>query len=52
MEFAIVVLGVGVWLVIDGLFSIFIYRKQTVQEHLIRIIRAGIGVVLIILYFL
>jgi hypothetical protein len=52
MEFAIVVLGVGVWLVIDGLFSIFIYRKQTFQEHLIRIIRAGIGVALIILYFL
>ena len=52
MEFAIVLVGLGVWLVIDGLFSIFEYRKQTLQEHLIRVIRAGVGVTLIILYFL
>jgi hypothetical protein len=52
MEFAIVVVGLGIWLVIDGLYSIFEYRKQTIQEHLIRIIRAGIGVTLITLYFL
>lgn len=52
MEFAIVVVGLGIWLVIDGLYSIFEYRKQTIQEQLIRIIRAGVGVTLITLYFL
>jgi len=52
MEYAMVIVGLGAWLVIDGFFSIILYRKQTIQEHLIRIIRAGIGVTLIILYFL
>ncbi|MGA2310585.1 MAG: hypothetical protein ABSG57_13705 [Candidatus Bathyarchaeia archaeon] len=52
MEFAIVIVGLGIWLVIDGLYSIFEYRKQTLQEHLIRVIRAGVGVTLIALYFL
>jgi hypothetical protein len=52
MEFAIVIVGLGIWLIIDGLYSIFEYRKQTLQEHLIRVIRAGIGVTLITFYFL
>jgi hypothetical protein len=52
MEFAIVIVGFGVWLVIDGLYSIFEYRKQTLQEHLIRVIRAAIGITLVTLYFL
>ena len=52
MEFAIVIVGLGIWLVIDGLYSIFEYRKQSLQEHLRRVIRAGVGVTLIILYFL
>ena len=52
MEFAIVIVGLGIWLVIDGLYSIFEYRKQTFKEHLIRVIRAGVGVTLITLYFL
>ena len=52
MEFAIVVVGLGIWLVIDGLYSIFEYRKQTLQEQLIRVIRAGVGVTLITSYFL
>jgi hypothetical protein len=52
MEFTIVVVGLGIWLVIDGLLSIIKYRKQTIQEHLIRVIRAGVGVTLITLYFL
>ena len=52
MEFAIVLVGLGIWLVIDGLFSIFEYRRQTIQEHLIRVIRACVGVTLIVLYFL
>ncbi len=52
MKFAIVIVGLGIWLVIDGLYSIFEYRKQTIQEHLVRIVRAGVGVTLIILYFL
>ena len=49
MEFGTVDVGLGIWLVIDGLYSIFEYRKQTIQEHLIRIIRAGVGVTLITL---
>jgi hypothetical protein len=52
MEFAIVVVGLGIWLVIDGLYSIFEYRRQTLQEHLIRVIRTGVGVTLIALCFL
>ena len=52
MKFAIVVVGLGIWLVIDGLYSIFEYRKQTIREHLMRVIRAGVGVTLITLYFL
>jgi hypothetical protein len=52
MEFAIVIVGLGIWLVVDGLYSIFEYRKQTIREHLIRVIRAGVGVTLITLYFL
>ena len=52
MKFAIIIVGFGIWLVIDGLYSIFEYRKQTLQEHLIRVIRAGVGVTLITLYFL
>ena len=52
MEFAVIIVGLGIWLVIDGLYSIFEYRKQTIQEHLIRVIRASVGATLIILYFL
>jgi len=52
MQFAIVVVGLGIWLVIDGLYSIFEYRTQTLKEHLIRVIRAGVGVTLITLYLL
>jgi hypothetical protein len=52
MKFAIVIVGLGAWLVLDGLYSIFEYRKQTLQEHLIRVIRAGVGITLITLYFL
>ena len=52
MEFAIVIVGLGIWLVIDGLYSIFEYLKQTIEEHLIRVVRAGVGVTLITLYFL
>jgi hypothetical protein len=43
MKFAIVIVGLGSWLVLDGLYSIFEYGKQTLQEHLIRVIRAGVG---------
>jgi hypothetical protein len=51
MQFAIVIVGLGIWLIIDGLYSIFEYRKQTLQEHLVRVIRASVGVTLITLYF-
>lgn len=41
----------GIWLVIDGVGSIIFYHKQTLKEHLIRVIRAGAGVTLIALCF-
>jgi len=41
--------GLGIWLVIDGVGSIIFYHKQTLKEHLIRVIRAGVGVTLIAL---
>jgi len=44
--------GLGIWLVIDGVGSIIFYHKQTLQEHLIRAIRAGVGVTLIALCIL
>jgi len=50
MRYAFVIVFLGIWLIIDGIYSIIKYRKQTWQEHLIRVIRAGGGAALIILY--
>lgn len=49
MKYKIILIGLGIWLVIDGIYSIIKYYNQTFPEHLIRIIRAGIGLTLIIL---
>ncbi|HEX9261386.1 MAG TPA: hypothetical protein VF893_02550 [Candidatus Bathyarchaeia archaeon] len=42
-----VLVGLGIWLIIDGVLSIAKYHKQTFPEHLIRIIRATVGIVII-----
>ncbi|HLN45258.1 MAG: hypothetical protein ACM3X1_08755 [Ignavibacteriales bacterium] len=39
----------GIWLIVDGLFSIMKYRGQTYSEHLIRLIRAIVGAVIILI---
>ena len=42
-----VLIGLGLWLVIDGVFSIVKYHKQSFPEQLIRLIRATIGVAIV-----
>ena len=44
-----VLVGLGIWLVIDGVLSIVKYHKQTFLEQLIRIIRATVGIVIILI---
>jgi hypothetical protein len=44
---SVILVGLGLWLVIDGVFSIVKYRKQTFPEQLIRVIRATVGVIII-----
>ena len=36
----------GIWIAFDGACSIYEYRKQTVQEHLVRVIRIAVGAAL------
>jgi hypothetical protein len=42
-----VLVGLGLWLVVDGVFSIVKYPKQTFPEQLIRVIRAAVGVIIV-----
>jgi hypothetical protein len=45
-----ILIGFGIWLIIDGAGSIIKYEKQSAIEQLIRIIRAAVvGVMLILL---
>ena len=44
---SMVLIGLGLWLVVDGVFSIIKYPKQTFPEQLIRAIRAAVGVVIV-----
>ena len=46
---SVVLVGLGLWLVIDGVFSIAKYPKQTFPEQLIRVIRATVGVIIILI---
>lgn len=46
---SVVLVGLGFWLVIDGVLSIVKYHKQTFPEQLIRVIRAMVGVVIIVI---
>ena len=45
----ILIMGLGSWLVFDGLYSIYKYRQQSLGEHAIRVVRAAIGIILIVL---
>ena len=44
-----VLVGLGLWLVVDGVSSIVKYPKQTFPEQLIRIIRATVGVIIVLI---
>jgi hypothetical protein len=44
-----ILVGLGLWLIIDGVLSIIKYSKQSFPEQLIRVIRAAAGVIIIII---
>jgi hypothetical protein len=46
---SVVLVGLGVWLVVDGFLSIVKYPKQSFPEQLIRVIRAAVGIIIIII---
>ena len=46
---SVVLVGLGLWLIVDGILSIVKYPKQTFPEQLIRVIRATVGVVIVII---
>jgi hypothetical protein len=41
--------GLGTWLVVDGVLSIVKYQKQSFHEQLIRVIRAIVGTIIVII---
>jgi hypothetical protein len=47
-SFSVVLVGLGLWL-IDGVLSIVKYPKQSFPEQLIRLIRATVGVVIVLI---
>ena len=44
-----VLIGLGLWLIIDGILSILKYPKQSFPEQLIRVIRAIVGVTIVVI---
>jgi hypothetical protein len=46
---SVVLVGLGFWLVIDGVLSIIKYPEQSLPEQLIRVIRATVGIIIIII---
>jgi len=44
-----VLVGLGFWLIIDGVLSIIKYSKQSFPEQLIRAIRTIVGIIIIII---
>jgi hypothetical protein len=46
---SMVLVGLGLWLVVDVVLSIVKYPKQTFPEQLIRVIRAMVGVVIVLI---
>ena len=48
---SVVLVGLGLWLVIDGVLSIVKYPKQSFPEQLIRVIRAIVGIIIVVIGF-
>jgi hypothetical protein len=48
---SVILIGLGLWLIIDGALSIVKYPKQTFPEQLIRVIRATVGVIIVFIGF-
>jgi hypothetical protein len=46
---SVVLVGLGLWLIVDGVLSIVKYPKQTFPEQLIRMIRAIVGVLIVVI---
>jgi hypothetical protein len=44
-----VLVGLGLWLILDGVLSIIKYSKQSFPEQLIRAIRTTVGIIIIII---
>jgi len=44
-----IIVGLGVWLIIDGVGSMILYEKQSWMEQAIRVVRVGVGLALIYL---
>jgi small neutral amino acid transporter SnatA (MarC family) len=46
---SVVLVGLGLWLIVDGVLSIVKYSEQTLPEQLIRVIRAIVGVIIVVI---
>ena len=46
---SVVLVGLGLWLIVDGVLSIVKYPKQSFPEQLIRVIRAIVGVIIVVI---
>jgi hypothetical protein len=46
---ALVIFGIGVWMLQDGLASIAYYPQEKMINHAARIVRSALGLVLIII---
>ena len=44
---SVILVGLGFWLIVDGVLSIAKYPRQTFPEQLIRVIRATVGVIIV-----
>ena len=44
-----ILMGLGIWIIIDGVGSIWKYEAQTPLEQLVRIIRVGVGILVTVL---
>ncbi len=42
---SVTLIGLGLWLIVDGVLSIVKYRRQTLLEQLVRVIRSIVGVI-------
>ena len=48
---SLILVAFGLWLILDGVYSMFRYRGQTFPEQLIRAIRAAVGVAIVFFGF-